>query len=63
MKLSYPSVFYHDEQEKVYVAVVPDLPGCSSGGDTFEEAMISHFLHLITKWKSFHIFFHKLKIW
>ena len=38
MKLSYPTVFYHNEEENVYVAVVPDLPGCSTGGDTFEEA-------------------------
>lgn len=41
MELSYPNVFYHNSEENVYVAVVPDLPGCSTGGDTFEEAYIN----------------------
>lgn len=40
MKLTYPACFYPDEErEGAYAVVVPDLPGCVSGGDTLAEAM------------------------
>jgi predicted RNase H-like HicB family nuclease len=38
MKLTYPAVFYPDENG-AYAAVVPDLPGCSTGGDSLAEAI------------------------
>ena len=35
MRLTYPACFYPDEeQEGSYAVVVPDLPGCVSGGNT-----------------------------
>lgn len=41
MKLIYPACFYPGSQEEGggYAVVVPDLPGCVSGGDTLEEAI------------------------
>lgn len=40
MKLTYPACFYPDEERKgSYAVVVPDLPGCVSGGDTLAEAI------------------------
>jgi predicted RNase H-like HicB family nuclease len=38
MRLTYPAVFY--EREGCYVVVVPDLPGCSSWGETPDEAAL-----------------------
>ena len=39
MKLAYPVCFYPgEEKEGSYAVVVPDLPGCVSGGDSLEEA-------------------------
>lgn len=41
MKLTYPACFYPDEEQKgAYAVVVPDLPGCVSGGSTLAEAII-----------------------
>ena len=41
MKLTYPACFYPDpEKEGAYAVVVPDLPGCVSGGDTLAEAIL-----------------------
>ena len=41
MRLTYPTCFYPDEERKgAYAVVVPDLPGCVSGGDTLAEAMV-----------------------
>ncbi len=41
MKLTYPACFYPDEQKPgAYAVVVPDLPGCVSGGDTLAEAIL-----------------------
>lgn len=41
MKLAYPACFYPDEErEGAYAVVVPNLPGCVSGGDTLAEAMV-----------------------
>lgn len=40
MQLTYPACFYPDEEQKgAYSAVVPDLPGCVSGGNTLAEAI------------------------
>lgn len=41
MQLTYPACFYPDnEREGAYAVVVPDLPGCVSGGDTLAEAIL-----------------------
>lgn len=39
MKLIYPAVFYPYDEGDGYTVVVPDLPGCISGGDTLDEAI------------------------
>lgn len=41
MKLTYPACFYPDEEQQgAYAVVVPDLPGCVSGGNTLAEAIL-----------------------
>ncbi|MCM1038482.1 MAG: type II toxin-antitoxin system HicB family antitoxin [Roseburia sp.] len=41
MKLTYPACFYPDAEKKgAYAVVVPDLPGCVSGGDTLADAIL-----------------------
>jgi predicted RNase H-like HicB family nuclease len=40
MKLTYPAFFYKDATNGDYAVVVPDLPGCVSGGDTLADAII-----------------------
>ena len=40
MQLTYPAIFYPDpERDGAYAVVVPDLPGCVSGGDTLADAI------------------------
>ena len=40
MRLAYPAIFYpDDERPGAYAVVVPDLPGCVSGGDTLADAI------------------------
>ena len=40
MKLTYPAYFYKDDATGGYAVVVPDLPGCVSGGETLADAII-----------------------
>jgi predicted RNase H-like HicB family nuclease len=40
MKLTYPAVFYKDEETGAYAVEVPDLPGCATGGDTLADAIL-----------------------
>jgi len=40
MKLTYPACFYKDDDTGGYAVVVPDLPGCVSGGDTLADAIL-----------------------
>ena len=40
MKLTYPACFYKDDDSGAYAVVVPDLPGCATGGDTLADAII-----------------------
>ncbi len=41
MQLTYPACFYPDDERKgAYAVVVPDLPGCVSGGDSLAEAIL-----------------------
>ncbi|MDR1741218.1 MAG: type II toxin-antitoxin system HicB family antitoxin [Synergistaceae bacterium] len=39
MTLTYPACFYRDEGDGAYAVEVPDLPGCATGGDSFDEAV------------------------
>ena len=38
-KLVYPACFYPYEDKPGYLVVIPDLPGCISGGDSLAEAI------------------------
>lgn len=40
MKLTYPACFYLDEKTGAYAVVIPDLPGCVSGGSSLAEAIL-----------------------
>ena len=40
MKLTYPACFYKDDISGEYVVVVPDLPGCVSGGSSLADAIL-----------------------
>ncbi len=35
----YEIIIYWDEQDRIYVADVPELPGCSAHGATYDEAL------------------------
>lgn len=38
-ELVYPAVFYPDPDSSAYAVTVPDLPGCTTGGDNLPEAI------------------------
>lgn len=40
MKLIYPACFYKDDKSDCYAVIVPDLPGCVSGGNTLADAIL-----------------------
>lgn len=35
----YEIIIYWDEQDRVYIADVPELPGCSAHGDSYDTAL------------------------
>jgi predicted RNase H-like HicB family nuclease len=35
----YEIIIYWDDQDRIYVADVPELPGCSAHGDTYDDAL------------------------
>lgn len=37
----YEIIIYWDAQDRVYIAEVPELPGCSAHGSTYNEALDS----------------------
>lgn len=39
LKLDYPITLYPDSEEGGYVAVIKDLPGCLTQGDSLEEVI------------------------
>ena len=39
MELVYPAVFYPDPDSSAYAVTVPDLPGCTTGGNNLPEAI------------------------
>ena len=40
MKLAYPACFYKDDESGAYAVVIPDLPGCATGGETLADAIL-----------------------
>jgi predicted RNase H-like HicB family nuclease len=40
MKLTYPAIFYKDEETGAYAVEVPDLPGCATGSDNLADAIL-----------------------
>lgn len=40
MNLVYPACFYQDKETGHYTVIVPDLPGCVTGGDTLQDAIV-----------------------
>ena len=39
MKLTYPAIFYKDDNSDAYAVEIPDLPGCTSGGNSLADAI------------------------
>ena len=39
--MKYEVVIYWSEEDSVFIAEVPDLPGCMTHGDTYEEAALN----------------------
>lgn len=37
--MRYPFEMFHSEEDGGYIAIVPDIPGCSAFGETEEEAL------------------------
>lgn len=35
----YEVIIYWSEDDKVFIAEVPELPGCAADGDTYQEAL------------------------
>lgn len=35
----YEIIIYWDEQDRIYIADVPELPGCSAHGNAYDEAL------------------------
>jgi len=49
-KYEYYSMFIQwSEEDQVYIVMVPELPGCKTHGETYEEA-IQHAQELIELW-------------
>lgn len=39
MKLRYEIILYWSEEDEVFIAEVPELPGCAADGETYQEAL------------------------
>ncbi len=39
MKNKYEVIIYWSEEDKAYLAEVPELPGCMADGETYEKAL------------------------
>jgi len=45
----YEVIIYWSDEDKAYIAEVPELPGCVSDGSTYQEAL-SHVEVIIQEW-------------
>lgn len=45
----YEIIIYWSEEDKKYIAEVPELPGCMADGDTYEE-VIKNVQIIISEW-------------
>lgn len=45
----YEVIIYWSDEDKAYIAEVPELPGCASDGSTYQEAL-SHVEVIIQEW-------------
>jgi predicted RNase H-like HicB family nuclease len=39
MNLRYKIILYWSEEDQVFIAEVPELPGCAADGETYQEAL------------------------
>ena len=39
MTLRYEIILYWSEEDQAFIAEVPELPGCSADGETYQEAL------------------------
>ncbi|QYX30802.1 type II toxin-antitoxin system HicB family antitoxin [Sphaerospermopsis torques-reginae] len=39
MTLRYEIIIYWSEEDQAFIAEVPDLPGCTADGETYQEAL------------------------
>ena len=39
--IKYEVVIYWSEEDKAFIAEVPELPGCTADGATYQEALVS----------------------
>ena len=39
MSLKYEIILYWSEEDRAYIAEVPELPGCMADGNSYEEAL------------------------
>lgn len=49
MNSKYEVIIYWSEEDKSYIAEVPELPGCMSDGETYQEAL-SNVQVIIDEW-------------
>lgn len=47
--LRYEIVIYWSEPDQLFVAEVPELPGCAADGDTYQDALV-HAERVIREW-------------
>lgn len=45
----YEIIIYWSEEDKAFVAKVPELPGCAADGNTYQEAL-AHVEIIIQEW-------------
>jgi len=49
MPIRYELVIYWSEEDKAFIAEVPELPGCMADGETYEQA-VKHVRQVIEEW-------------
>jgi predicted RNase H-like HicB family nuclease len=49
MSIKYEMVIYWSEEDKAFIAEVPELPGCMADGETYEQA-VKNVRQVIEEW-------------